>query len=430
MTSHKILFKVLISTVLLLLAGCNESTTIGDNQTSVETNVATLESGLARNLAPTSSSEDELLALADNNNNFAFKMFKKLYESDNSNIFFSPYSISEALAIAYAGANGTTKTEMSSVFNFDLANDSKLHNTFNALDLHLNYSDDYYNFEINNAFWVQKNYPILDSYLDTIKVNYGANIKILDFLNEIEASRVAINDWVKEKTHDRIQEIISKGNLDPFTVVAMTNAIYFKGKWLTEFQKSYTKENTFTAEDGSMKQITFMKQFGSNLKYMHANNYQAVELPYIGGRSSMLIILPDEGEFSNTLNSIETIYQSIGDMNYEYVNLTMPKFEFASPAYDIKEMLIKLGMATPFIKSADFSNMTTDNTVYINSIQHKAFLKVDENGTEATAVTVVTDSNGSSPSILANLDINRPFFIFIKDDTSKQILFLGVMKNF
>ena len=417
-----ILYLTLLS--FLLLIGCSNDSSTTKNK------IETLESNLTRDLKP-DVTNSELIALAQNNNQFAFSIFDKLFQSEEDNIFFSPYSISEALAIKYAGAKGDTKAEIASVFNFDMNNDEQLHKSFNGLDLHLNHDDENYTFNIVNSIWIQKDYSILDSYLDTIKVNYGAKIRTLDYIQEREKSRVVINDWVKNQTHNHIQEIIPQGMIDDFTRFVLVNAVYFKGKWLSPFYATYTKNSIFTLEDGSTKMIPFMKQVESTYNYIKGDSFQSIELPYQGSKSSMIIVFPDEGEFSNNIDDIERIYQeSYENMRVENIAiLKIPKFEFKTPLYDIKEHLKDLGMNKPFSSSANFGNMTSDNSLKIDSILHQAFIKVDENGTEATATTIAIDSNltGSLNSII--LDINRPFIFFIKDNMTQQILFMGVIKE-
>jgi len=409
----------------ILLTGCTEDS---KNDTSSNSNITTLESNLTRNLTP-EVSHDELLTLADSNNQFAFTLFDKLYDNETGNIFFSPYSITEALAVVYAGANGDTKTEMASVLNFDINQEEQLHNRFNGLDLHLNQNDENYTFEVANAMWPQKDFPVLDSYLNTIKVNYGANVKTLDYVNQTEASRIAINNWVEEKTHERIKDIIPKGEIDETTLLVLTNAVYFKGRWQSEFYEDDTKNATFTAEDGSTHEIAFMNQRELYYQYFKTDNYQAINVPYQKNRSSMLIILPDEGAFSNAINNIERIYrQTQENMTSKNIALKMPKFEFHTPLYNIKEYLKILGMNQPFLASADFSNLS-NTTLKIDAVLHKAFIKVDEKGTEATAATVVIDANVTKPPEPIVFNINRPFIFFIKDTLSGQILFMGVMRT-
>ena len=409
----------------ILLTGCTEDS---KNDTSSNSNITTLESNLTRNLTP-EVSHDELLTLADSNNQFAFTLFDKLYDNETGNIFFSPYSITEALAVVYAGANGDTKTEMASVLNFDINQEEQLHNRFNGLDLHLNQNDENYTFEVANAMWPQKDFPVLDSYLNTIKVNYGANVKTLDYVNQTEASRIAINNWVEEKTHERIKDIIPKGEIDETTLLVLTNAVYFKGRWQSEFYEDDTKNATFTAEDGSTHEIAFMNQRELYYQYFKTDNYQAINVPYQKNRSSMLIILPDEGAFSNAINNIERIYrQTQENMTSKNIALKMPKFEFHTPLYNIKEYLKMLGMNQPFLASADFSNLS-NTTLKIDAVLHKAFIKVDEKGTEATAATVVIDANVTKPPEPIVFNINRPFIFFIKDTLSGQILFMGVMRT-
>ena len=286
----KLLTQIVLSISLLLLSGCADSSSPSKEVLSI----TKLESNATRDLTP-DVSEVELLTLAENNNKFAFTIFSELRKSSASNVSFSPYSISEAFAIACSGANGDTKTEIASVFNFDPEDDVKLHKGFNALSLDLNYEDDIYTFESNNAIWIQRDYSILPSYLDAIQINYGANVKTLDFINKSESSRVTINEYVQEKTHGRVEEILPDGMITEDTRVVLTNTVYFKGTWSTQFDRYDTKDDTFTKENGSTQQVPFMLRHDASFKYLRQDNYQAIELPYVGDKSSMLIILPDEG---------------------------------------------------------------------------------------------------------------------------------------
>jgi len=422
--------KKTLQTLLIIgfvsFSGCDNIFTANSSDNSDI--IISLESNLTINLAP-SSSENELLTLVDNNNKFAFSIFDKLHKSEEGNIFFSPYSISEALAIVYAGAKGDTKTEIASVFNFNTVDEKNLYESFNALDLHLNSEDENYIFDLSNAIWIQNNYPVLDSYLDTIKVNYGAKVQAVDFVNKTEESRLAINEWVEEQTHQRIKDIIPEGGVNKSTPVVITNTVYFKGQWLNNFQKAYTKDDIFTLENGFSTETTFMNQYDGNYKYLKESYYQAIELPYKGKKSSMVIILPDKNELLNTIDNIESIYKNIAPMSYQNIILKMPKFEFSTPAYDIKEYLKTLGMITPFYQGADFTNMTSDANLFIDSIAHKAFIVVDEDGIEAAAATAVVDSNISGVANQITFDINRAFILFIKDNMSGQILFMGLIKE-
>jgi len=413
-------FYSLVLSMALLFVGCASSNTTTDFEVE--------GSKLNRNLNPTAT-QSELTNLAKDNNTFAFDMFAKLQTSESGNIFFSPYSISEALVMTYAGAKGNTKSEMASVLHFN-ANDELLNNSYNALDLHLNYTDNNYTFSIANSLWAQKNYKFLNSYLDTIKLNYGADVNLLNFA-ESEKSRKAINSWVEDKTHQKIKDLIPKNILDSSTKLVLTNAVYFKGEWAEKFEKSNTSNDTFIKLNGSTEQVSFMRQT-KDFNYSESEDYQAVNLKYVGDRTSMLIVLPKDGKFQEVISDIKNIYQDIEqNLSLKKVNLRMPKFEFTTGSYELKKYFQELGMVDAFGADADFSGMSGDKDLYIESILHKAFIKVDEAGTEAAAATaVLVFKNGVIPGDnIINMFVNKAFIFFIKDTKTGQILFAGVIKK-
>ncbi len=430
--------KNLFSTILpiglsiLLFTGCSNSNNspTTDTQESIESKIDSIESNLQRSLTP-NVDLNQTKELIQNNNIFAFNMFKELQKENNENIFFSPYSISEALVMTYAGAKGETKSQMASALHFD-ANDSKLHNSFNALDLHLNQSDENYTLSVANAIWPQKDFVFLSSYLDTLKVNYGAKIRLMDYKTNPEGSRQIINGWVEKKTHDRIKDLIPEGSIEENTRLVLTNAIYFKGKWQKEFDKDHTKEDIFTLEDNSTIQIPLMNQT-EYFSFNQNENFQAIDLLYKGDKSSMVIILPREGKFQEVLKDINNSFESvIKNWNRKKVNLKMPKFEFTTDVYDLQKPFVELGMVDAFDPNlADFSGITGTKELVISKIVHKAFIKVDEKETEAAAATGVIANVTSVPISVDPIDmfIDRPFIFFIKDQTNDQILFIGIMKN-
>ncbi len=411
-----------------IFIGCssNKSASINDGITE-STDFPVASSKLSRNLNPKVTNR-ELKKLATDNNSFAFNMFSKLYETESGNLFFSPYSISEALVMTYAGAKGNTKTEMANVLNFN-GDEVVLHNSFNALDLHLNHEEDSYILSVANSLWAQKDYSFVKSYLDGIKVNYGANISLLNFADS-EKSRETINSWVSNKTHQKIKDLVPIGALNDKTKLVLTNSVYFKAQWLHNFIDSYTKDATFNLLDGTTKQTPFMSQ-ARNFLYSQTDNYQAIDLPYVGERTSMLVILPKENKFQDVVTDIKNIYKQIlVDLNESAVHLKMPKFEFTTGVYTLKDHFKALGMIEAFDSGADFSGMSSMNDLYIEEILHKAFIKVDEKGTEAAATTsvVINEKFGGVFDPIEML-IDRSFIFFIKDLKSEQILFAGVVKD-
>ena len=420
--------KLLLATGLaFLFLGCNSSTTEEQNSNG-ETNI--VESKLKRNLTP-QSSKDEQKSLAKENNDFAFEMFKEFRERESDNIFFSPYSISTALVMTYAGAKGETKTQMAKALHFK-NEDGSLHNRFNALDLHINHNEGNYTLSVANSLWPAKGFIFKESYLDTIKENYGAKLRPLDYANNVEGARKTINHWVEEKTYNRIKDIIPAGALSPSTRLTLVNAIYFKATWENQFSSYMTKNNNFTKEDGSTVEKPFMKQT-ENFLYKESDDFQAVTLPYVGYRTSMQIILPKVGKYNNVMENLNSYYTLINSdkSSYQRVRLELPKFEFATKGYQLQEPLQKLGMVDAFSDGAEFGGITENESIRIDQIIHKAFIKVDENGSEAAAATVITMRATSMPMPQdpIEMSVNRPFIFFIKDEMSDQILFVGLIKE-
>jgi len=416
--NRKLKINALAIFVSLAFIGCTSS--IGSQDTSLA------NSKLERDLNP-SVSQTQLRELANENNAFAFDMFTELRTSESGNVFFSPYSISEALVMTCAGAKGDTKTQMSDVLHFN-TDKTSLHNAFNALDLHLNYSDNNYTFSVANSLWAQKDYKFLDSYLDTIKVHYGADVRLLNFA-ESEKSSTTINAWVEDKTHQKIKDLIPVGILSSDTRLVLTNAVYFKGQWVHNFKEIATQKDTFHLLDGSTKQTLLMQQ---TERFLYANdkNYQAINLPYKGDRTSMLVVLPRDGKFETVVSDIKNVYQeSLHNMTSSRVHLKMPKFEFTTDVYKLNKYFKELGMIDAFAHAADFSGMTGLRDLYIEAILHKAFIKVDEKGTQAAAATAVVMNYKSIPVNPITMSIDRPFIFFIKDDKSGQVLFMGIVKE-
>jgi serpin B len=374
--------------------------------------------------------EDDLHALVDGNNAFAIDMYQSLPR--DGNLVFSPFSISLALAMTYAGARGETESQMADTLHFELPQD-RLHPAFNALDLALEETaktndkdQEPLQLNIANAVWAEQTFPFLQEFLDTIALNYGAGINLADFINNYEPTRKEINGWVSDKTNEKIQDLLPDGSLDSDTRMVLVNAIYFKADWLDQFDSDSTKDAPFHLLDGSMVDVPMMHQ-GLQIPYVQGDGFQAVELAYAGNTAAMDIIVPDEGNFQafdSSLNS-ESLNEIFSTMQPASVDFGIPKFTFTSD-FELASQLENMGMKDAFDRGrADFSGMTGGKDLFISDVVHKAFIAVDEAGTEAAAATGVILAITSAPMFDINFVVDRPFIFVIRDLQSGQILFLG-----
>jgi serpin B len=388
-----------------------------------------IQSDEPRDTAPQVSTDD-LNALVEGNSAFAFDLYQQL-KSEEGNLFYSPYSISMALAMTYAGARTETETQMADALDFFLAQD-RLHPAFNALALELasrgegaqGKDGDGFRLNIVNAIWGQKDYNFLADFLDTLAVNYGAGLRVLDFINAPEDSRVTINDWVADQTEGRIEDLIPPGLINSLTRLVLTNAIYFNAAWLNPFDEDITRDGDFYLLDSSQVTVPMMRQTES-FKYAEGDGYLAVELPYDGDELAMVILLPDSGEFEAFESSLSAapVAAIIESLDYREVDLTMPKFEFDSE-FSLSAALSALGMPVAFTTGADFSGMTGNHDLYIADVVHKAFVSVDEAGTEAAAATAVVMELTAMPEVV-EVSVDRPFIFLIRDIETGTVIFVG-----
>jgi serpin B len=382
------------------------------------------------------ANQTELATLVSGNTDFAFNLYQ-LVKKEDGNFFYSPYSISLALAMTYAGARGQTEEQMAAAMNIQLSQD-KLHPAFNYLDLELNSGGegakgkDGEGLQLNivNAIWGQEEYEFLDEFLDTMAENYGAGIRLLDFISEAEKARITINDWVSENTEGKIEDLIPQGAVDFLTRLVLTNAIYFNAAWAHPFDENMTRDSAFYLLDGNTVNVPMMHQTES-FGYAAGDYYQVVELPYDGQELSMVVIIPQEGrfgEFESQLDS-ELVSGILNELELENVALTMPKFTFDSEL-SLKETLADLGMIDAFSPSqADFSGIDGTRNLVITDVFHKAFVAVDEEGTEAAAATAVIVGLTAAPEEPIEVTLDRPFMFLIRDIETGTILFVGRVMN-
>ena len=416
---------IMLATILISgLAACSQPAAAGE-----------LKSDKPRITSPAVSQTDEATLVAGNDA-FAFDVYKYLRAGDG-NIFFSPYSLSEVLAMTYGGARGNTEKEMAAALEFQLPQD-KLHLAFDALDLALasrgqgakGKDQQPFRLHVVNAIWGQTGFDFLPSYLELLAENYGSGLRILDFQKNPESSRVAINNWVAQQTEQKIKDLIPEGSITDMTRLVLTNAIYFNAAWLNQFDKNSTKPGDFTLKNGSKVSVPMMHEQES-FNYSSGDGYQVVELPYDGNELSMVILLPDQGKFDSFEASLtgQSVTGIIQGMKSRTVQLSMPKFT-TEQSFGLKSALTSLGMKDAFAPGlADFSGMDGKKDLYIQDVVHKAFIAVDEAGTEAAAASGVIVGTTAVPSDIVKLDINRPFIYLIHDIQTGTILFLGRVMN-
>jgi serpin B len=380
-------------------------------------------------------SRTDLTTLVAGISDLAFYLYKTLKNTDG-NLFYSPHSISLALATTYAGARGETEQQMADTLRFTLPN-NKLHPAFNWLDIELGRrgegakGKDEKGFRLNivTAIWGQKGYKFLSEFLDILAENYGTGLRPLDFIKVPDQSGTTINDWVSEKTEGRIKDLVPQGLIHSLTRLVLTNAIYFNAAWQYIFQEEMTKDGSFYLLDGSEIIVPMMRQT-ENFGYTEGEGYQAVELPYDGRELSMVIMLPRKDNFKQFERSLD--YQlvdlPIKTLEYQRVNLTMPKFEFESE-FGLSDTLAAMGMPVAFSTSADFSRMTGNRELFIQEVVHKAFVSVDEAGTEAAAAMAVIMQSSMPSGEPIEVKVDRPFIFLIRDIETGTMLFVGRVMN-
>lgn len=386
------------------------------------------------------STKEGMQEIVNANNQFAFELYSELDKSEKGNIFYSPYSISAAIAMTYEGAKGKTAEEMKSVFHFPES--STLRPNFAAIYNDINSGNNAYELRTGNALWVQYDYKFLPEYTERVEKYYGGKAANVDFIKETEQTRQTINSFIEEQTNDKIKDLIPPGILDPLTRLVLTNAIYFKGTWEWEFDKSDTREDDFriTPANTVKTQMMYMKPKKAQFNYADLEKLQILELPYKGDKISMIILLPKQGEdydyetgkiitSTYTLEDIELSSEKLNEYKSQMQEtkldaIYLPKFEFDTK-YSLNENLKALGMPTAFTwPGADFSGMDGSNYLYISEVIHQAYIKVDEKGTEAAAATAVIGKFGAA--MQRNVfRADNPFIFIIQEKKTGNILFIG-----
>jgi serpin B len=416
-----------------LLAGCSNDPVFMNNDNNTDVKFGISKSNADRNVVV--STDPRISAEASSISKFAVNMYKQIVE-DDKNMFFSPYSITTAFGMADAGAKGNTDLQIREALQVTLDGDD-FHSGLNGLDQSLkSFSDATENLELNveNSIWAQDNVTYFKvGYLDKLARNYGVGIYMLDFMNEPDPSRIIINDWVAQKTNQRIKDLIPDGAITTDTRLVLTNAIYFLADWKYKFDSSLTVSLTFYTVDGNSIKTPMMrfKDQPEKMIYNYSGNVRMLELPYNGDRIAMDLILPDSGEFevfedSVTYEGLSGLISGLDSTNLKMVEI--PKFQFTTPSLSITKALQNLGMEDPFTGAADFSGIA-DINLLITDVIHKAFIKVDESGTEAAAATGIIMGEGMSQNNSKFFVANRPFMYLIRDKETNTILFMGRIMN-
>jgi len=380
--------------------------------------------------------EAEMKAAVQGNNAFALELYAKLKGDENvqrqgGNIFFSPYSISMALAMTYAGARGETEKQMAETLHFELGQDS-LHRAFGVLEKRLNAGGKRrtYQLAVANALWGQKGYGFREEFLTLVKDSYGAGLNEVDFANDAEKARRVINKWVADKTKEKIKDLIKPGVLDSLTRLVLTNAVYFKGDWARKFKEESTGDAPFHVSKKQTQEVPMMYQKG-RFNYVEEEDVLILELPYKGEDLSMVVLLPKKvdglAELEESLTA-KQLEEWLGRLQGREVAVYLPKFKMTTGPLELKGILKHMGMPDAFSLKANFSGMNGNLDLFISAVLHKAFVEVNEEGTEAAAATAVVVEREDS-ELVPVFCADHPFVFVIRDNRTGSILFMGRVMN-
>lgn len=405
-----------------VLQGCSEDLDVRAHRSDTAGNAGDAgqrRSQLTRVAADPTLAEDAATAI----NLFGTDLYRRLAaERPEDNLVLSPASIAIALAMASAGAAGTTLDEMVATLR---AGELDLHPAMNALDAELaarNRTD--VQLSLANAAWLQSTLSIEQPFLDTLAEQYGAGVQTVDFPADPEGARRTINGWVSERTNERIPDLLPPDTLDEATRFVLVNAVYLNARWATEFDPQVTRDAPFTTAAGDTVDVPTMA-IERDLQYATGDGWQAVELPYVGDELAMLLFLP-EPEFLPTFEEIFLVTDATQYLEPRLVRVLLPRWDTAS-AFGLADQLGELGMPVAFTDAADFSSVTTDEPLHIGAVIHQANITVGERGTEAAAATAVEGAAGSAPPEEEPVELvfDRPFVFALRDTVTGAVLFLG-----
>jgi len=381
-------------------------------------------------IAPTASAATaDPAPMAVAANTFGTDLYGRI-SAKPGNVFFSPYSISSALTMTQRGARDKTADEMAAVLHLpaDHVNEAN-----QALIDQLAGDKDKNGFQLSvaNALWLQTGAPFNADYLATTHDNFHAGLEQLNFATNADASRLTINDWVAKQTNDKIKDLLPAGSITADTRLVLTNAVYFKGTWDTQFNKNATADGTFTQTDGTKVTAPLM-HIKSHYGYMSDASKAVLSLPYKGGALSMVVILPNKND-ADSLAAVEksltsdSIKATLGKLVREEVTVTLPKWKMTEK-YNLNQTLQTMGMKLAFGRGADFSGMNGRSDLYISAVIHQAFVDVNEEGTEAAGATGVVMNRAlamPAPRQPIVFTADHPFVYAIVHQPTNTILFMG-----
>jgi len=359
-------------------------------------------------------------SLVVGNTQFAFDLYRILHQQ-GGNLFFSPYSISLALAMVYTGSHEKTEEQMASVLHFEFA-PYELPPVFGALHSRLlGQGTGNFQLRLANSLWWQEGYALRQVYLNTLRRRLGATVEALDFFTTPEKSRATINEWVSRYSTGKIKELLPQGSITSLTRLVLANAIYFRATWKERFNADFTSNSTFNLLGGGQVIVPMMEQI-TPFAYTATSDVQAVELPYISEQFSMVVLLPVRGQFEDFASSLtaDRVAAILEHLSIQMVQIYMPRFEFRS-SFELAGALGELGLTDAFVLGrANFRRMTLDREFFLGEVHHQSIVSVDENGIFAVAATA-RDMVG--PDVPTRLD--RPFIFLIRDIETNSILFIG-----
>ncbi len=369
--------------------------------------------------------------IAEDNSRFATELYQRMQNAQpGKNVFYSPLSISTALAMTYAGSRGETESQIAAALHFRATQD-ELHQNYAELLASLKGGEGY-TLNMANALWGQSGYGFREEFVSLADSRYQGGFRQLDFSGDTENSRLTINRWAEENTSGKIKELLRQGDINFLTRLVLTNAIYFKGDWETSFDVKMTRPQPFKRADGSMVEAAMMRQ-SESFAYLENEELQALELPYKGKDIAMLLLLPKQGDLNDFAATLAPgkIKELRAAMRLRQVDVELPKFKFAARYYlDNPDLLPALGMRDAFDKSrADFSGLNGRKDLCISHVIHQAVIEVNEQGSEAAAATAVVVGLKSMPLRPASFKADHPFVFLLLHKPSDSILFLGSLND-